>query len=148
MPQTEQLNFRVPIEKAKALNRLQEKLGLDTRNELLNRAIDIFLQIAEDPNVQSIGVEDSTQESTPKRSCLTSSPVELAYMKEKARQKARTEAIQERAQNKEEFRLNREEREKKRQEERNPTRYMTNEEWKDFTDRMNRGGFKNYFGNA
>jgi hypothetical protein len=52
---------------------------------------------------EETGTQQPSHPIPQRRSFLTPSPTELAYMKEKARQKARTEAMLERAQQKEEF---------------------------------------------
>ena len=79
-------------------------------------------------------------------------PTIQAYMKEKAKHQAELEFLAEREKLRTSAIVEREdiqdERERERLARRNPLRGMTSEEYADYVDRMNRGGYKNYQGSA
>jgi hypothetical protein len=79
-------------------------------------------------------------------------PIIQAYMKEKAKHQAELEFLAEREKLRTSAIVEREdikdERERERLKKRNPLRGLTTEEYKDYVGRMNRGGYKNYQGQA
>jgi hypothetical protein len=98
--------------------------------------------------------QQATSDNLPEklRTLPLSNPIIQAYMKEKAKHTAQLEFLAEREKLKISTTIEREdiqdERERERLKKRNPLRYMTSEEYADHVDRMNRGGYKNYFGSA
>jgi len=57
MTQTEQWNFRLLSEKAKQVEALRQQLGIETRNDFLNKALDLILQHANLQDIEKISIE-------------------------------------------------------------------------------------------
>jgi len=130
MTQTEHWTLRIPSEKAKQLEALQKQLGFETRNELLLKILDIpnletiFQDLKKRGLGEPLGIEELPSEDMKEEKSCFAKPipsenpiyqdylrkkrsVELAYEKQKAREKAHSEGIAER------LKIQREERQKR-----------------------------------
>lgn len=124
------IGFRLTEKELELLDKIQAEHHLETRQDAMHRIFEILLQerpasncvgkaaapepagnsipsLNSPPNGSSpLGSGNAPVQAAPpqKRSFLTPSAAEVAYMKEKMRQKARTEAMQERLKIKADFR--------------------------------------------